>query len=334
MEITLDILSHADFMGRIRKSNMSPGLAAFSATVESVRELNSEGTLLMDSGDEFTIYFWGGKPVVKGLGLIGTDVMTLGNHEFDWGKDFLEDCIATCDFPVLCSNIHQKQTGKPIAGTLPYVILDRLGVKIGVLGITTEYTPYMVEKSAFEPFEVTSAIEACNLYIPEMRKQGAEIIVVLAHCPFYIEYDGSISGELWEILEGIPPVDVCIGGHIPGDYANVIGETCVLKAGFSQASLGHARLVFDTDSRRIVNKDCRILHTDRASKGRPDVASYVKEAIAPFEKDINETLAEAKELWKMTLARESKLGDFLADCLRVGGKTQLAYMNATIMRLC
>ena len=47
MELTLDILGHADFMGRIRKSNLSPGLAAFSATVESVRELNPEGTLLL-----------------------------------------------------------------------------------------------------------------------------------------------------------------------------------------------------------------------------------------------------------------------------------------------
>lgn len=329
MEITLDILSHADFMGRIRKSNLSPGLAAFSATVESVRELNPAGTLLLDAGDEFTIYFWGGLPVVGGLNLLGTDALTLGNHEFDWGQEFLEKCIAKCAFPVLCSNIRQKQTGQPVAGTIPYTILERRGVKIGILGITTEYTPYMVEKSAFLPFEATGAIEAGNRYIPEMRARGAEIIVVLAHCPFYIEDDGTITGELWEILEGIPAVDVCIGGHIPGDYAKVIAGTCVLKAGFGQASLGHARLLFDTKSRRIVDMSCAILSTNRDNPGRPDIRAYVEKAIRPFEEEINEPLAQAQELWKMTLAVESKLGNFLADCLRHGGQTELAYMNAT-----
>ena len=329
MQITLDILSHADFMGRIRKSNLTPGLAAFSATVESVRELNPEGTLLLDAGDEFTIYFWGGLPVVGGLNLLGTDALTLGNHEFDWGQKFLEECIVGCEFPVLCSNIRQKETKEPVAGTIPYTIVERLGVKIGILGITTEYTPYMVEKSAFLPFEATSAIEAGNRYIPEMREKGAEIIVVLAHCPFYIEEDNSITGELWDIMQEIPAVDVCIGGHIPGDYANVINGTCVLKAGFGQASLGHARLFFDTETRRIVDMSCEVLHTDRESAGRSDIAAYVEEAIRPFEAEINEPLAEAQELWPMTLARESKLGDFLADCVRYGGQTDLAYMNAT-----
>lgn len=329
MQIPLDILSHADFMGRIRKSNLSPGLAAFSATVERVRSVNPAGTLLLDAGDEFTIYFWGGLPVVGGLNLLGTDALTLGNHEFDWGQEFLEECIAQCAFPVLCSNIRQKDTGQPVAGTIPYTIFERRGVKIGVLGITTEYTPYMVEKSAFLPFEATSAIEAGTRYIPEMRAKGAEILVVLAHCPFYIEEDGTITGELWEIMQGIPPVDVCIGGHIPGDYANVLEGTCVLKAGFGQASLGHARLLFDTETRRVVDMSCEILVTDRDNLGRPDVRAYVEEAIRPFEEEINEPLAQATELWKMTLAVESKLGDFLADCLRFGGRTELAYMNAT-----
>ncbi len=329
MKITIDILSHADYGGRIRKSRSNPGLSAFSATIEEIRTLNPEGTLLLDAGDEFTANLWGGLPVVEALNLIETDVMTLGNHEFDWGQEFIEECIAACDFPVLCANVQQKQTGKSLSGTLPYTILERCGVKIGVLGVTTEYTPYMVEKSAFLPFEVTSIIEAANYFIPEMKEKGAEIIVLLAHCPFYVEDDGAISGELWEILEGIPDVDVCIGGHIPGDYAKVIGDTCVLKSGFAEASLGHTRLVFDTETRSIVARSCEILHTDRSIEGKTEIIAYVERVTDRFEDYFNEPLAHAEELWTMTLARESKLGDFLVDCLRYGGKTDIAYMNAT-----
>ena len=132
-----------------------------------------------------------------------------------------------------------------------------------------------------------------------------------------------------DILTAIPPVDVFIGGHIPGDYAQVIGETCVLKAGFAEASLGHARLVFDLEQRKVVERSCQIIHTDPNAQGRPEIAAFVDEVVGPFEAILNEPLAVAEELWEMTLARECKLGDFLADCMRFGGQTQLAYMNAT-----
>lgn len=328
MELIFDLLCHADFSGRLRKSKATPGLSAFSATVESIRDLNPAGTLLLDAGDHFSVNLWGGLPVVKAANLMGTDVMTLGNHEFDRGSAFLEEYIAACEFPVLCANIHYKD-GTPIQGTLPYVILERQGVKFGVLGIGTEYTPYMVEKSAFAPFAVSSAVEAARRYIPEMRAQGAEVVIALTHCPFYIEEDGGISGEMWDFLKDIPPVDICIGGHIPGDYAGIVKDTCVIKAGFAGESLGHVRLAFDTETRKITSRECQILLTDWEREGRPDIAAYARSVTDPFEPYFNEPLSQAEETWVLKLARETKLGDFLADAMRHGGQTELAYMNAT-----
>lgn len=328
-EIVLDFICHADFSGRLRKSKENVGFPAFSAHVEKLRSSNPEGTLLMDAGDAFSVNFWGGKPVIGALNRLGTDVMTLGNHEFDRGCEFLEECIAACDFPVLCANIHKKEGGMPIEGTLPYVILERRGIEIGILGLTTEYTPYMVEKSAFQLFEITSAKEAANRYIPEMREMGAEVIVVLAHFPFYYTEEGLLSGELWELLGSIPQVDICIGGHIPGDYAEVVNNTCILKAGFGGASIGHARLTIDLDTRQVAARSCEVLLTDPSQKGSPEIADYIHQVVGPFEDYFSEPLAHAKEHWKIKLASETKLGDFLADCLRFGGGTQLAYMNAT-----
>ena len=64
----------------------------------------------MDAGDEF-VNFWGGKPVAKALQLIGTDVLTLGNHEFDWGKEFLEETIAPVSF-LCCALTSWKRYGQ------------------------------------------------------------------------------------------------------------------------------------------------------------------------------------------------------------------------------
>ncbi len=77
MEVTLDLLCHADFSGRIRKSKSTVGLSAFSAAVDSVRKLNPpHGTLLLDAGDHFSVNLWGGLPMVRVSNLLGTDVMT------------------------------------------------------------------------------------------------------------------------------------------------------------------------------------------------------------------------------------------------------------------
>ena len=61
-----------------------------------------------------------------------TDVMTLGNHEFDRGPAFLDSCISACPFPVLCANVRRKADGAPVPGTKPWVLLERCGVRIGL----------------------------------------------------------------------------------------------------------------------------------------------------------------------------------------------------------
>lgn len=329
MEIVLDILCHADFSGRLRPTPDSPGIAAFAAQVDRLRSQNPNGTLLLSAGDEFSANLWGGQPVVGGMNLLATDAMTLGNHEFDRGPDFLEACVAGCDFPVLCANVHKKTDHAPVAGTTPYVLLERQGIKIGILGLTTEYTPYMVEKSVFEAFDMTSAAAAACRLVPQMRAEGADIVVALTHMPFYVEEDDAISGEMHELLQAMPAVDVCIGGHIPGDYAAVQNGTCVVKAGFGGVSLGHISLVFDTKARRVLSRSCEILLTPLAQVTGTPMAAYAEKVLAPFEAYLTQPLAMLGEPWPMHLAEECMLGDFLADCMRFGVDTQLAYMNAT-----
>jgi 5'-nucleotidase/UDP-sugar diphosphatase len=148
-KIVLDLLCHADFSGRIRPSREDIGFPAFSAGVARLRAQNPEGTLLLDAGDAFSTNYWPGLPLVGAMIRSKTDVMTLGNHEFDRGPAFLDSCISACPFPVLCANVRRKADGAPVPGTKPWVLLERCGIRIGVLGLTTEYTPYMVEKSAF-----------------------------------------------------------------------------------------------------------------------------------------------------------------------------------------
>lgn len=327
--VKLDILAHADFSGRLRKSKKAPGAGVFGAAVEKLRRQNPQGTLLLDAGDEFSTTFWPGRPMVEAVSLLKTDAMTLGNHEFDRGEDFLNDCIAHADFPILCANIIRKSDGRLIPGTRPWIMLERQGVRIGVLGLTTEYTPYMVTAASFSPYQVLSCAEAAQKYLPQMRRAGAQITVLLAHIPFYVDAGGSISGELVDILREIPPVDVCIGGHIPGDYAGLCGDTIVLKGGFSGKSLCHASLCFDTESGKITDRSCQVHLTDWNAAPMEPYQSHAARVTDPFKDFFEKPLTTTSQTWQVRLSAETKLGNFLAQSVQEAAGTQIAYINAT-----
>jgi len=81
--------------------------------------------------------------------------------------------------------------------------------------------------------------------------------------------------------------------------------------------------------RCITARNCEVLPTPFAQISGTPMALYAQKILAPFEEYLKRPLAVLKETWPMHLAQECLLGDFLADCLRFGANTQLAYMNAT-----
>lgn len=327
--IPIDILGHADYGGRLNQNRTSPGLAQFGTQIDRIRDANPEGTLLLDSGDEFSAKFWPGVPVVEALSVLKTDAMTLGNHEFDDGQALLEEWIAHADYPILCANITEKATGNLVKGVKPWVMLEKRGIKIGILGLTTEYTPYMVTAPMFAPYQAHECVPLARKYIPEMRSAGAQIVIVLAHFPFYIDEDGNISGELYDVLANIPPVDVFIGGHIPGDYADTVLNTAVLKGGFAGVSLPHARLWFDPERNEVVRKECRVHLTPMSGEVKEVYRAYAEKITAPFREVFDTVLGVADEKWVLHLSEETQLGNWLADCMLDAAGTELAYMNAT-----
>lgn len=322
----LTILSHADFSGRIKRSRRNPGFAAFATFVDNIRSADREGTLLLDAGDSFCTNFWPGEPCVRAEGLLGPDAMVLGNHELDKGKDFLEDCIAKTSFPILCSNIVERSTGRPVKGTRPYVILERKGLRIGILGITTAYTPYMVTATSFEPFKALDPIETSKRLIPQIRKEGVDLLLLLAHVPFYVDDSGKVTGELAEILDAIPKVDWCMGGHIPGDYAGLYNGTILLKGGFSGHSLCKTSLEVEDGS---IKSDQVVLSTDWSIAAKPEYQACEDAIVKPFLSFFNDVIGISDRHWSIRLSRETELGDWLASSLREAAGSAIAYMNAT-----
>ena len=181
------------------------------------------------------------EPTIEAANEIGFDVGTVGNHEFDEGGDELMRLLqggrrtgpealkpdvtgqlvntsspefAGADFPYIAANTVDRD-GQLLLP--PYEIVERAGVRVGFIGVTTLSTPtFLLDRHAAR-FRFTDISEAVNRWVPELRRQGAEAIVVLAHAggPTQDESDApDYAGEIIEeAREMSSDVDVVVAGH-------------------------------------------------------------------------------------------------------------------------
>ncbi len=330
--VKIDILNHADYCAAFNRDKEAPGIASFYTAIESIRSKNKDYTLLLDAGDNFKSLLWDDK-VQDGIKILREDVYNFGNHDFDFGKEHLEAGIKKLEgiTEVISSNVIEKETGTFVKGAKPYVILDKGGIKIGILGLITEYTPYMVTYTSFLPYKVIDSEECTRKYVKEMRDKGAEVIVLLTHHPFYFTED-SESGELIELLDKVEDlhIDAAIGGHIPGDYARVYKGCATTKGGFGGYSLPHIMLYFDTESRKVINKECEVIDVYNGDyPDDPVVKEFETSVVSKYDWYINDVIGEAIEKIPMRLDFESPMGNLLADMIKWYFKTDFVYFNNT-----
>jgi 5'-nucleotidase len=181
------------------------------------------------------------EPSMEAANALGFDVGTLGNHEFDEGGDELIRMLrggrrtgpealkrdaggqlantsspgyAGAAYPYIAANTvdREGQLGLP-----PYAVIERAGVRVGFIGVTTPSTPRFLLDRHAERFRFTDISEAVNRWVPVLRKQGVRTIVVLAHAggPSQDESDApDFVGEIGdEAREMSSEVDVVIAGH-------------------------------------------------------------------------------------------------------------------------
>ena len=327
--IRINLLSHADYSGEIRRDSDAVGLDYFKKAIDCIREEDPEHCLLLDAGDNTNHLLWSDF-LPEAIKLLGTDVFELGNHEFDRGEKELERRVSLFNdqVKVVCSNIVKKEDDAFVKGVDPYVLLKKGGITYGVLGLCTEYTPYMVTKPMIEPFKVLDSVTCARKYIPEMRLKGAQIVIMLTHFPFYPDH----TGELFEVFEQIRDLhpDVMIGGHIPGDFAEVVDGCAITKAGFGGKSLGHVTLYYDEETQMVVKKEAEVIDVMHAeTEYDEETAAILKTVLEPHRYYFEEAAAEVCEDIPMRLDFESPMGDLLADGIRQVMKTDFVYFNCT-----
>ncbi|MEF3405340.1 bifunctional metallophosphatase/5'-nucleotidase [Agromyces sp. CCNWLW203] len=211
------------------------GLARVSSVVNQIRaDRGREHTLLFDAGDTIQgtplgFYFATVEPVTETgaihpmaaqMNAIGYDAVALGNHEFNYGLEFLDNWIAQMDAEVLAANaVH---AGTKVPAYLPYT-LKKMKVKglppvtVGVLGLTNPGVVIWDKANVSGRIEVQGLVEAAARWVPVMRAAGADVVVVSAHSgdSGTSSYGGDLPVENAAALmaEQVPGIDAILFGH-------------------------------------------------------------------------------------------------------------------------
>ncbi|MEM6891743.1 MAG: bifunctional 2',3'-cyclic-nucleotide 2'-phosphodiesterase/3'-nucleotidase, partial [Pseudomonadota bacterium] len=209
-------------------------------TASIVRDIRAEATnsVLYDNGDflqgnpmgDYMAYERGMKdgdmhPIITALNELEFDAATLGNHEFNYGLDFLMKSLAGAEFPIISANVAKDLGADPTQDTTlvpPYVIMDKElvdgageshQVKIGLIGFVPPQIMNWDRRHLEGNVQARDIIESARAYVPAMKEQGADLIIALSHSGIAEANHTEFMGNAAVPLAAIDGIDAVLSGH-------------------------------------------------------------------------------------------------------------------------
>ncbi|RTF26705.1 bifunctional UDP-sugar hydrolase/5'-nucleotidase [Serratia marcescens] len=198
------------------------GLGAQKTLVDGIRqEVAAQGgsLLLLSGGDINTGVpesdLQDAEPDFRGMNLVGYDAMAIGNHEFDNPLSVLRQQEKWATFPLLSANIYQKSTGQRLFK--PYALFDKQGIKIAVIGLTTDDTAKMGNPEYFTDIEFRVPAPEAKRVVEQLHKdEKPDVIIAATHMGHYDngEHGSNAPGDV-EMARSLPAgyLDMIVGGH-------------------------------------------------------------------------------------------------------------------------
>ena len=213
----ITILHTNDHHGRFWKnSDGEYGMAARKTLIDRLRAEVAQGgghVLLLDGGDVNTGVpesdLQDAVPDFRGMNLLGYDAMAVGNHEFDKPLNILRMQRDLAKFPMLSANIYDN--GKRMFE--PYRIFNLGGVRVGVMGLTTEDTAKMVSPDNVKGVEFRGVVKEAAAVVPELRAK-ADVVIAATHMGHYENgnHGTQAEGDV-EMARQVRGIDLIVGGH-------------------------------------------------------------------------------------------------------------------------
>ncbi|WP_298261794.1 bifunctional metallophosphatase/5'-nucleotidase [Bradyrhizobium sp.] len=354
--VDLRILAINDFHGYLRapsggiritdpedkskKITVPAGGAEHMATlVKQLRE-GHKNTIFVAAGDligasPLLSAMFHDEPTIESLSMMGLALASVGNHEFDEGKDELKrmqngGChpLDKCQGPhpfmgakfhYLAASTVETATGKTIFP--PYEIREFGGIPVAFIGLTLKGTSGIISPASAAGLEFRDEAETVNALVPELKARGVETIVVLIHEGGYPTGDynecPAISGAIVDIVKKFDrAVDLVISGHTHQAYVCNIDGRLVTSADKYGTLVTAIDVTLDTGTRDVVSaKADNVIVRSNTLANDPDqtalISAYDKLAAPIANRRAGSVTATLSRV--PNEAGESSLGDIVAD---------------------
>jgi len=260
----------------------------------------NKNTLVLSGGDNWTgpaISTWfQGESMVDVMNVMGYDASVIGNHEFDFGLEALQQRLGEANFPYLSANIRYKDNGQipTDLGIQPYAIVQLDGLKVGLIGLTTTNTESTTDPQNIGDFNFIGYASALREVVPEVVAAGADLILVPGHlCTAEIAEVKAVTEELDIALVG--------GGHCNELVAGESEGAVTLIGGAHMATYAWAKLTFDTATGEVLDVTYGV-EQNQGGTADPEVA----EIVAKWQAESDETLNDAIGYLQNDLPRRSQ----------------------------
>lgn len=324
----LTILTVNDFHGALEESDGQNGIARLAANfAKETRE--AEATIIISAGDMFQgtaiSNYDHGKTTIDIMNKMNFDMMTLGNHEFDWGYSEMfkyldgDESNGEANFPFLGCNILEKSTNEMPKGLKAYQIVERGGLKVGIIGYMGYGNESDIAVSMISNFYFAEPVKIVAEYAKKLRtEENVDVVIVVGH-------EGNDSNELFASLKDDERIDAIVNAHTHATYASTVSRADgtkipYLQAGTAGKKYGVIQLEIDKETKKVLGGTAE----NKSNNGNKD---------ASVERMVNNLITETAPVFgrvigvaKYKVDRYSA-ADWAATALKDYAKTDVAVIN-------
>ena len=327
------------------------GAAYLKPWIDWYRGEARDGSIFVTAGDSVGASqpisnFFGDKPTIYALNMLGLSADTLGNHNFDRGSDYLRtELIPISQFPYLAANAVYETSGELPNEWTASRVFEFEGFKLGVIGYTLPELPSLIFPGNLDPFKITDPVAAVNAEAARLRtKNKLNAIIAVGH----LGADGGTvtipdlaSSPLLQFTNGLSGVDAVIGGHTHRQYVTSTNGVLVVENLNYGLRFTRIRLTVDTNTKAVIYKTADF-HKPWNIGVTPDPAiqAMIDELNIQLAPILNPLVGNATRIIPRADACgngngricESLLGDLTADALRLTYSTDFAITNSGGLR--
>ena len=206
--------------------------------------------LILSGGDMWTgpaISTWfNGQSMAEVMNAMDYTAAAIGNHEFDFKVEGLKERLEQSNFPFLAANIQEKATGNIAEFAVPYIVKEVNNVKVGIIGLASVKTPTTAFPDFVQDYDFTAYDEALVEYLPKVRQDGAELIIVVGHiCEREMRDIASTAAQF--------DIPVIFGGHCHEIVNDTIAGVTIVEANCNMINYARVEILFDNTADKVMS---------------------------------------------------------------------------------